>query len=243
MQAEQIITSIQSHKKDPKGKWNDNEDNALRTAIELYGERHWKLIAAQVHGRTAIQCLHRWKKILRPGLTKGPWTMREDTKLREWITYCGPTRWAQCSAHIPGRNGKQCRERWFNNLCPDLKKGDWTKEEDELIYSLYHEIGAKWAIIGSKVPGRTENSVKNRFYSNMRKAAKAAEQSMEPKIESIKVEEPVEVNPFPVISNKKTKEQKMLSLLEHVKSLESVLSTTRFELLQLENEYQTDQLV
>lgn len=212
----------------------------MRAAIEQYGERHWKLIAAQVSGRTAIQCLHRYKKILKPGLVKGPWTVREDQKLREWIQHCGPNRWAQCSAHIPGRNGKQCRERWFNNLCPDLKKGDWTKEEDELIYTLYHEIGAHWAVIGGQIPGRTENSVKNRFYSNMRKLARSAKESAEPKIEPIIKEEPVMepvVAPFP---KRNSKESKMLSLLDHVKSLENILNITRHELLQLENEYSTD---
>jgi hypothetical protein len=40
--------------------------------------------------------------------------------------------------------GKQCRERWFNHLDPAVRKGDWTVEEDRLIWEKQQEIGNKW---------------------------------------------------------------------------------------------------
>ena len=89
-----------------------------------------------MEGRTAIQCLHRWTKILKPGLVKGPWTREEDQKLVDWVKTEGPTKWAQASLVIEGRSGKQCRERWFNNLSPQVKKGNWTVEEDDIIFKL-----------------------------------------------------------------------------------------------------------
>jgi len=74
--------------------------------------------------RTPVQCLHRWSKILKPGLIKGPWTIAEDRKLKEWVNNQGPAKWSQCSDFLIGRSVKQCRERWFNTLNPTVKKED-----------------------------------------------------------------------------------------------------------------------
>ena len=151
------------------GKWTIEEDNLLRKYVELYGEKQWRKISQHIPGRTSIQCLHRWSKILRPGLVKGPWTPEEDQRLVSWVQAEGPNKWAQAANFIIGRSGKQCRERWFNNLNPDVKKGDWSKEEDELIFELYQKHGSSWSKIAKFVEGRTENSIKNRFYSTLRK--------------------------------------------------------------------------
>ena len=70
---------------------------------------------------------------------------------------------------IEGRNGKQCRERWFNTLNPKVVKGNWNIEEDFLIFFFYNCLGGKWTTISSNLNGRTENSIKNRFYSTLRK--------------------------------------------------------------------------
>lgn len=153
------------------GKWTAEEDDLLRKYVPLYGEKQWRKIAEHVPGRNSIQCLHRWTKILKPGLVKGPWTPDEDQKLIIWVNTEGPTKWAQCSAFIQGRSGKQCRERWFNNLDPGLKKGGWTEEEDEMIFEYYQQYGSSWSKIAKLMPGRTENAIKNRFYSTLRKLA------------------------------------------------------------------------
>ena len=158
-----------------KGKrWTIDEDNLLRTAIQTLGEKRWRKIADQVPGRTSVQCLHRWTKILRPGLVKGPWTPQEDELLKDWVNAHGPNAWAKCAQVITGRNGKQCRERWNNALDPGLTRGNWTYEEDIQIFDLYYREGPKWSLIASLMAGRygllrSENSIKNRFYSNVRK--------------------------------------------------------------------------
>lgn len=100
---------------------------------------------------------------------KGPWSNDEDEKLLEWVKNNGPNKWSVCAENIPGRSGKQCRERWFNNLNPNVKKGNWTTEEDNLIFRGYLEHGSSWSRIAKELQGRTENSVKNRFYSTVRK--------------------------------------------------------------------------
>ena len=66
-----------------------------------------------------MQCLHRWQKVLQPGLVKGPWTKEEDQIIIDCIE-AGITKWSEIAERIPGRIGKQCRERWFNpNPDPD----------------------------------------------------------------------------------------------------------------------------
>lgn len=153
------------------GRWSPEEDELLKKIVPFYGEKQWRKISQHMKGRSAIQCLHRWTKILKPGLVKGPWTTEEDQKLYEWVAKEGPTKWSQCSQVIVGRSGKQCRERWFNNLNPMVKKGNWTIEEDDLIFKLYMQYGSSWSKIAKHLKGRTENSIKNRFYSTIRKIA------------------------------------------------------------------------
>ena len=153
------------------GKWTAEEDELLNKYVPMYGEKQWRKIAAHIPGRSSIQCLHRWSKILKPGLVKGPWTQEEDRKLIAWVQAEGPTKWAQAACFIKGRSGKQCRERWFNNLCPGVKKGSWSEEEDEMIFQLYQKYGSSWSKIAKYIPGRTENAIKNRFYATLRKLA------------------------------------------------------------------------
>jgi hypothetical protein len=58
----------------PSRRWSKEEDLQLRTAIEHYGEKNWKSVSGRVGTRTAVQCMHRWSKILKPGLIRGGWT-------------------------------------------------------------------------------------------------------------------------------------------------------------------------
>jgi hypothetical protein len=84
----------------------------LRNAVEVYGAKNWKLITSAVPTRTDVQCLHRWQKVLRPGLVKGPWTPEEDDAVRRLVATFGTKKWSEISAHLEGRLGKQVsRER------------------------------------------------------------------------------------------------------------------------------------
>ena len=77
-----ISEDIETPVSPKRGKWTSEEDELLRRAVEYYGEKQWRLISQHVCGRNSIQCLHRWTKILKPGLIKGPWTDLEDEKLK-----------------------------------------------------------------------------------------------------------------------------------------------------------------
>ncbi|KEP60614.1 UNVERIFIED_CONTAM: Myb family DNA-binding domain-containing protein [Hammondia hammondi] len=97
------------------------------------------------------------------------WSAEEDARLAELVSRKG-FKWALISSQLTGafgipRTGKQCRERWFNHVNPEVKKGDWSAEEDAMILMLQNELGNRWATIAKKLRGRTENAVKNRFIS------------------------------------------------------------------------------
>lgn len=67
------------------------------------------------------------------------------------------------------RSGKQCRERWHNHLDPMIKKDCWTEKEEMILFSKHNKYGNKWSDIAKYLPGRTDNSIKNFFYSKLRK--------------------------------------------------------------------------
>ena len=93
-----------------RAKWLDSEDAALRNAVAVHGARNWRVIAAEIPSRSDVQCLHRWQKVLRPGLVKGPWTFEEDEKVKQLVGLYGTKRWSEISSHLEGRLGKQVSE-------------------------------------------------------------------------------------------------------------------------------------
>ena len=106
------------------GRWTTEEDKRLRAAVAANGPSDWKKISKEFldGNRSDVQCLHRWQKVLKPGLVKGPWTKEEDRIINECVK-AGILKWAEIAKRIPGRIGKQCRDRWINHLNPTLRKG------------------------------------------------------------------------------------------------------------------------
>lgn len=84
-----------------------------------------------------MQCLHRWQKVLNPSLVKGPWTKEEDHIVLKLVEKFGARNWSNIAKYLPGRIGKQCRERWHNHLNPLIKKERWSEEEDSIIVACH----------------------------------------------------------------------------------------------------------
>lgn len=150
-----------------KKKWTDDETENLLYFVENEGE-NWKLVADLMGNKNPKQCMQKFQnsvKIKR----KGNWTPKEDNLLLDWVQSNGPSRWTQCAKLIKGRGGKQCRERWLNTLNPNIKKGNWKDEEQELLFSLIQKFWSQWTAISKEMQFRSDNSVKNYFYSSIRK--------------------------------------------------------------------------
>ncbi|KAH0787516.1 Myb-like DNA-binding domain containing protein [Histomonas meleagridis] len=94
---------------------------------------------------------------------KTKWTPEEDDLLRKSVEIHGNKNWTAVSTLVPGRNPKQCRERWTAQLDPNLTKDNWTVQEDTTLLHIHKLHGNSWTRIASFLPGRSPTSVKNRF--------------------------------------------------------------------------------
>ena len=148
-------------------RWTENEYLQLVSLVRDCGE-NWDKISEQFVNKTAKQCMQKFKNSARSA-KKGNWVKQEDEILMEWIKVHGPNKWTECSKNIKGRCGKQCRERWVNILNPGVKKGNWTEDEQKLIFQNLKRYFTSWSIMAKELEGRTENSIKNYFYSSIRR--------------------------------------------------------------------------
>jgi hypothetical protein len=154
--------------------WTEEEDNLLRQFIVQYGKQ-WSVIATHIPNRSATQIAARWEKCINPKLTKGPFSPEEDQLIVDFVERNGTHAWPKIGAVLPHRTAKQCRERWFNNLDPVVTKGPWTPEEDRMIFEAYVQYGPKWSLIARVIPGRTDNSIKNRWNASISKRIKVGD--------------------------------------------------------------------
>jgi hypothetical protein len=97
--------------------WSEEDSNLLKKLVEQYRDTapRWTEIAANFPHHNAIECLSQWQALTSPPVIKGKgsWTTEEDSILIEKRALYG-RKWAKIAAHLPGRQGKQCRERFVN---------------------------------------------------------------------------------------------------------------------------------
>ena len=101
-----------------------------------------------------------------PAIQRNPrrkFSDEEDKRLKELVSVYGAKNWDKIAELIPGRTGRQCRDRYRNYLIPGFFNGQWTREEDDLLRRKFEELGPKWARMTHYFNGRSANALKNRW--------------------------------------------------------------------------------
>ena len=174
--------------------WPPEEDARLTEIMSNHKSSHvdWEALCKEpgLAGRTARECHDRWTRYLKPGSRKGQWTEEEDAIVLRVIFSNGGfggtaggitagvgqenggqsssfTQWADLAPQLPGRTGKQIRDRWVNYLNPAINHLPFSREDDLLLWQGHKEHGKRWVEISVKVfqSTRSENHIKNRWYS------------------------------------------------------------------------------
>ncbi|XP_073057765.1 transcription factor MYB35 [Primulina eburnea] len=137
-----------------------------------------KLFFGKSH-RDYINSMGRPRCCDKANVKRGPWTAEEDAKILAYVASHGIGNWTLVPQKAGlNRCGKSCRLRWTNYLRPDLKHDNFTPEEEERILELHKTIGSRWSLIARRLPGRTDNDVKNYWNTKLKK--KLAKMGIDP---------------------------------------------------------------
>lgn len=100
-------------------------------------------------------------------INKGRWTKEEDMKLKQLVEEYNE-RFDIIAKHFPDRSDIQCQQRWQKVVNPELVKGPWTKEEDDMVLELVEKYGPKkWTLIARHLKGRIGKQCRERWHNHL----------------------------------------------------------------------------
>jgi hypothetical protein len=149
--------------------WAPEEDELLTRLVTESEIVSWAVLANLFPTKTAPQLAGRWDKVINPQIVKGSWTREEDETIITFVRANGDKGWAKLAILLPGRTGKQCRERFKNHLDDAVNHEPWSPEEDRLLGELHGRFGNSWTKLATFFEGRTDNCIKNRWNSTVKK--------------------------------------------------------------------------
>ncbi|XP_076932538.1 transcription factor MYB106-like [Bidens hawaiensis] len=152
------------------------------------------------------------------GIKKGAWSEDEDSKLRAYIQRYGHPNWRELPKFAGlSRCGKSCRLRWMNYLRPNVKHGNFTKEEEDVIIGVHNRHGNKWSKMAALLPGRSDNEIKNHWHTHLKhRVRKDPTRVVKNDQYSGRLDQPNDVNPklFPLENpNLETQQEEVEILL------------------------------
>ncbi|KAG2333025.1 hypothetical protein Bca52824_004205 [Brassica carinata] len=116
---------------------------------------------------------------------RGLWKPEEDMILRRCVESHGEGNWADISRRSGlKRSGKSCRLRWKNYLRPNIKRGGMSPQEQDLIIRMHKLLGNRWSLIAGRLPGRTDNEVKNYWNTHLNKKSNSRKQNAPESVEA-----------------------------------------------------------
>lgn len=150
--------------------WTTKEDQILLNLIEIDSRKNWKKISSLLNNKTPLQCFYRFRKI-NPEIKKSKWTKEEDILIISLQEKYGNS-WSLFSKTLKNRTPKQIRDRFINNLDPNVQRGNFSVDEDLKILELRNLYGNKWSKISEHFENRTSDIIKTRYYSSVRNKVK-----------------------------------------------------------------------
>ncbi|XP_036454189.1 LOW QUALITY PROTEIN: snRNA-activating protein complex subunit 4 [Colossoma macropomum] len=156
-----------------KSTWKQDEIEKLSAVAEQFKFCYWDQIAEALGtNRTAFMCFQTYQRYIAKSFRKREWTKEEDQVLRDLVEKMRIGNfipYTQISYFMEGRDHAQLMYRWTCVLDPSIKKGPWSKEEDQLLLKAVEKYGPKdWWKIRLEVPGRTDNACRDRYLDCLR---------------------------------------------------------------------------
>uniref|UniRef100_A0A672MMS7 snRNA-activating protein complex subunit 4-like n=1 Tax=Sinocyclocheilus grahami TaxID=75366 RepID=A0A672MMS7_SINGR len=167
-----------------KSVWKQDEIDELKRIVEEYNCCHWDKIAEALGtNRTAFMCFQTYQRYISKTFRRKEWTKEEDEILRKLVEKMKIGNfipYIQMSYFMEGRDGSQLAYRWTSVLDPSIKKGPWSKEEDQLLRNAVAKYGTReWGKIRLEVPGRTDGACRDRYLDCLQQNVKKGPWSKE----------------------------------------------------------------